>query len=300
MAVSYVIYKEEDSYILYVGNNEIQNDVVDMYKFKDVGDPEISNYPNITALSGVYNDKEYSKKWMTYYKGVMAGNLKLYDKGELEVIEETDKYKLVEFSGEKLSGKWYIRKSEISERSVLLWKPMIMNEDGKGNNEKFTCPKKCKIKDYDKEDMREKFTSAIKMGDTEFEGTALASGIHRSPKGRTYLFPDEFIEKMVDKYRDKPNDIKVDWNHDENHVGQISKIELIREPIPRLYVAGDAGREVMDGSALSVDFDVKAKWDDKFKVYKAYDADIISVTVAPGEEPVCKICYVDKNGGRFN
>ena len=300
MAVSYVIYKEQDSYIMYVGNNEIDNDIVDMYKFVDVGDPELSDYPNVTRLMGVWNDKDYNKKWMTYYRGVMAENLTLYDKGELELLEETDKYKLVEFNGEKLSGKWYIRKSEVDKEAVLFWKPMILNEDGKPNNEKFTCPKKCDIKNYDKEDMREKFTSGIKLEGARFEGTALASGIHKSPSGRTYLLPDKFIEKMFDKYRDRPSDIKVDWNHDENHVGEISEVKLIREPVPRLYVAGDAGREVENGSALSVDFDVKAKWDDQFKVYKAYDADIISVTVAPGEEPVCKICYIDNNGGRFN
>ena len=301
MAVEYIIYEQlgdygkdlrryNDGYILYVGNNEIDEEFVDVVRFDQV--KAISNYPNIDRLQGVWVDKGANKRWMTYHKGIMSENLRVYDKGTLEIVESGDNYKLVEFRGEKLTGQWYIRRG--SEDRALMWKPPVLNRD-----DKFSCAKMCDDLEEVGEKRRDKFSSVIQMSKNGFRGTAMASGVYQGQGGIPTLFTNKFIKKMVDKYSNDPKKIKVDFDHDENAVGAISDVRLETDPVYRFYITGEAGRNVKNGSGLSVDFTVDTIWDEKFKIEKAIDADIHSVSILTESNPGCEMCFVDKSGGRY-
>lgn len=287
MAVKYVVYEQFENNRMYIGNDDIMNDKVDVFKMDNGG--EISDYPGIERREGYYFKDGSSKAWMTYYDGVMRDGLTVRDVGEVEVIESNEKFSVMRFSGGKISGNWYFRKGK--DDRVLMWKPVKLND-----NEKFTCAKKCT--DLSGETKNEKFSVNIKMGENGFGGTALASGVYQGGTGRNLLFTDEFIRKIVDKYKNEPSKIKVDWDHSRDYEGEVREVRLETEPVHRMYVVGDGGRRVSKGASLSLDFDIRATWDDKFKVHKVVDADVLSVTVS-NDKPRCKMCYVDLNGGSF-
>jgi len=291
LAVKYVVYEQFENNRMYIGNNDIGRKNVDVFKMNSGG--PISDYPGIERREGYYFKDSATKSWMTHYNGVMHDSLKVRDVGEVEVVKSNEKFSVMRFSGGKMSGDWYFRKGK--DDRVLMWKPGKLN-----SKEKFTCAKKCDKMSSGGIVTNEKFSSSVGLDSNDgFAGTALASGVYSSWTGRNLLFTNKVIEKIVGKYKNNPKKIKVDWNHDENHVGDLSEVRLETEPVHRMYVVGNGGQKVKSGSALSLDFEVTSEWDDKFKVHRVVDADITSVTIATGEKPECKVCYVDKSGGRY-
>ena len=276
------MYRQGSDYKLFTGYE--RDEKVNMYVFEDV-DVEISDYPNIARLQGVVYNWFADRAWMSYWKGFMAKGITLYDRGEIEEVSYEERVIKCRFKGDKITGVWTFVMGE--NKKVLLWK-------NPKDNEEVVCACVAGTCDSEGECINDKFTTVASIvGNDKFSGTAMAAGVFQGWAGKPTLFSNAFIEKMVDKYRGRAGDIKVDWNHDRDYKGELSEVKLETEPVHRFVVKGKAGDEVPDGAALSVDYDVKLEWNDSFKVYEAKDADIKAVTVAPGMTPGCKMCFVE-------
>lgn len=276
----FAMYKVDGGYKMVVGRTD--NDV-DVYDFKSQDD-EVSDYPNVARLEGTIN-KSSDSSWLNYWKGFMASGISVYDKGNVEIIDNNDDVMKIKMVGDKFTGMWSLVNGDGSNR--LFWKNP---KDAEGVD--CACVKgDCETSG---ESINDKFTSVSQvLISDDFSGTGMAAGVYKGHAGKNTLFTNEFISKMVDKYKDRPGDIKVDWNHDSKYTGKLSEVKLEKEPVYRFVVKGKAGDVVPKDSALSIEYKAELSWDDKFKVYKVVDADIKAVTVAPGMTPGCKMCYVE-------
>ena len=262
------------------------SDVLDKYTFYKEDD--ISDYPNIERMVGYGSERNADSSWLTYYQGIMPEGYSLYDKGTC-IVEHQTTHRTIQFDSDmdKMSGTWIIRKGE--DNNVLLWKPLSMNE-------KYACPCSIESGGGEIQENREKYSWEATSDTRRFKGTMVAAGVYSGmllgPNGISFVFPNSMIRKVYEKYKANPEQISVDWNHDEQGIGKITSLELKEEPLTRIVATGITNKPVPRASALSIDAKQSYTWDSTLSARVISDLDLKRVSLLNGA-PGCKICYLE-------
>jgi len=116
------------------------NNELEFLQFPRTGNmATISDSPNITRLFGKLSEDTRSKDWLTF-EGTTRQNegesspgvYKIYDNGVVKFGEQTRKYTEVFFNGDKVTGRWLLRKiPNVFQKGMfgegdsvyLFWKP---------------------------------------------------------------------------------------------------------------------------------------------------------------------------------
>ena len=270
----------------------------DQYQFKYLNpDYMISNYPEMSNLSGDELLSSASLSWLDYHKDIMAQNITVIDHGTFEILEETKTYKKLNFTS-KLShfnGSWVIRygtyQYEGTPKYVLLWKPLYIND-------KFSCACGSKVENItaklnNKKTREDKFAYPLQMNDSgTFEGILIAAGVYIGQANIPTLFTNEFIETFYKKYKDKASTIKVDHDHNENLTGNLTKIKLKTKPVHNIYVYGETTGEINKQDGLSFWGELSHVYSDKYGVDIALTLDIKTASIMNNGQPGCDICRI--------
>ena len=268
---TYVMYRNEEGIVLYVQYDPVNSDKLEGYLIsKDIEDFPNSEKEYDIKLVG----KKFDSSWLTYKDSIMASNIEFIDSGIVE-REYGVNYEYWRIKGHVLNG-WNMYYDWGKDSGKLYYEELV-GDDGDGS---------------DKTIERSQFRDFISgNGMNEFEGTAVAVGVYSDSQNRKVFYTNAFLDKLVRMYSSDPSKIKVDWNHDNNYIGELKNFEIRENPVYRIYVRGDAGRPVPRGAGLSIDFYYRKKWNQEFQVYEAINPRVVAVSVLTDYRPGCSMCF---------
>jgi len=296
--MKFVVHEIDDKYQLSFGDDKLQ-----FFEFSKTGlMATLSDNPNTTRLFGLKSEDTRSESWMSFEGDTADGIYSILDKGDLTVLEETDKHFKVTMNGEKLTGDWIIRKiPNVFDKSLfgeathgwVFWKP--------GKN-----PNTAKFSDLDKTQQQEiagKFNLdiSLNMEDQTFEGIAAAEGTWTDMFGVPYLYTASFVEQVAKSQQRKleaGERIPLNTEHPSDELaldGDVTEVLLVREPINHIRVKGKyhGATSLSAGDiGLSYEFRFRSVWNEEFQAWIPFDSITDKLSVV--KRPACKICWITK------
>lgn len=185
-----------------------------------------------------------------------------------------------------IHGEWIFRR--LDSGSWLLWKPYY-------DVYVKAVPEILERKPTgDSKQMVNKFEMFMPTVDGyDFSGTVAAAGTWTDKSGWTLVMGNEIIESMYTQLKAKLNQTIIDWDHDDNWVGTLVRVEMNQRYTKKyIDVEGVMPTVVPDGAGLSISISSEAIWDTKYNAWVIIKATVLGFSIITQGKPACTVCMI--------